>query len=351
MPARFDAVVHENTLVCDEHYRLVLRLTDPPQMEPTLPGQFIQLGCGPVIHGEPDPTPGHGDHTAGDHHADAIVWNPSSGPIQLGQDHQDHHELMQPTAMLRRPFSLAERTDGDDVTFLHIIHRVVGPGTSWLASRNVGDPLDLIGPLGNSFTLDADTTLALLVGGGVGLPPMFYLARYLHEAGCNVVAFIGATTASLLPVTIDPSQSPDPSGLPTACVREFAAMDAASVVTTDDGSLGMKGRITEGLAVTLEDLPEAARRHATIYTCGPNPMMQAAARLAHQFGVRCQVCLEQAMACGMGTCQSCIIKADPRRDGRGHADEPHGVTAQGTPWRYRLACTDGPVFPAEAVLW
>ena len=87
---------------------------------------------------------------------------------------------------------------------------------------------------------------------------------------------------------------------------------------------------------------DAAR--AVVFTCGPEPMMHAVAKLAKQHGVECQVCLEQAMACGMATCQSCIVKIED-------AKKPHGTTEHGRPWRFKLACTDGPVFAAEQVVW
>jgi dihydroorotate dehydrogenase electron transfer subunit len=81
-----------------------------------------------------------------------------------------------------------------------------------------------------------------------------------------------------------------------------------------------------------------------VFTCGPEPMMHAVAKLAAMHDVDCQVCMEQAMACGMGTCQSCVVKIEEH-------EQPHAVSETGRPWRFRLACTDGPVFRAEQVLW
>jgi dihydroorotate dehydrogenase electron transfer subunit len=108
------------------------------------------------------------------------------------------------------------------------------------------------------------------------------------------------------------------------------------MISTDDGSLGFKGYVTEMLRQVLAGLAPAQLRTAVIFCCGPTPMMKATAAVAAQFAVQCQVSLEQPMACGMGTCQSCIIKY-----------QPPGQKS----WVYKLTCTDGPVFKAEDILW
>jgi dihydroorotate dehydrogenase electron transfer subunit len=90
-----------------------------------------------------------------------------------------------------------------------------------------------------------------------------------------------------------------------------------------------------------------AAEQTLVFTCGPHAMMHAVAKLAAAHGVDCQVCLEQAMACGMGTCQSCVVKIDPAVYGQA----PQGVTDDGRPWRFKLACTDGPVFDSRVVVW
>ncbi|MEX0775706.1 MAG: hypothetical protein WD042_08315 [Phycisphaeraceae bacterium] len=325
---RFDALVEINRLICREHYRLRLRVTG--EFPPTLPGQFIQLGCrapdgvdegGPLLGADREWTPGQR----------CAVNQP---------------ELLAPLALLRRPFSLAGRGEDGDGTWLEIVHRVVGVGTDWLAHLQVGDAVDLIGPLGNSFTLPVDKSIGLLVGGGVGLPPMFYLAQAMRASGWRGVGFVGAMSRDLLAVTFDPAVAPNDGGTPIACVTEFARHDYPAVVTTNDGSLGLKGLITRGLEACLcaQSRDDAAR--TVVYTCGPEPMMHAVAKLAAAHGVLCQVCLEQAMACGMGTCQSCVVRIEDWQ-------RPQAVTAppESRPWRYRLACTDGPVFAAEQVVW
>lgn len=328
---RFDAVVELNRPLCREHFLLRVRVPTADTFPATRPGQFIQLGCRPPsVAIDADEFNGH-----------ALEWEPGQRPA-LSQP-----ELCHPLALLRRPFSLAGRGDDEQGTWLEVIHRVVGVGTAWLAALKPGDAVDLIGPIGNDFPLPAGKSLALLVGGGVGLPPMFYLAEALHVAGWRAVGFVGAMTRDLLAVTFDssdPKAAPNPQGLPQRSVTEFARYGFSSVITTDDGSLGLRGRITAGLERYLQQLSPADAAGAVVYTCGPEPMMHAVAKLAKAHGVECHVCLEQAMACGMATCQSCIVKIEDHQ-------RPHGVTPHGRPWRFKLACTDGPVFPAEVVVW
>ncbi len=322
MPTRglYRAVVEVNEPLCREHYRLRLRVTSP--FAATAPGQFIQLRCNSV--------------TPSDIESSDITWQMGQRPT-LGQV-----ELREPSAMLRRPFSLAGRGDDARGTWLEVVHRVVGTGTRWLEQRRIGDTVDFIGPLGNQFTLPPDKSLGLLVGGGVGLPPMFYLADALAAAGWDAVAFVGAQSADLLAVTWAGDQRPGTDGSPTACVQQFARY--GSVVTTDDGTLGLHGLITAGLERYVDTMGMRARSQAVLFTCGPLGMMRAAARIAAAAGIDAQVCMEQAMACGMGTCQSCIVRVEDR-----HA--PQGATSDGRPWRYRLCCTDGPVFDAGRIVW
>jgi dihydroorotate dehydrogenase electron transfer subunit len=227
--------------------------------------------------------------------------------------------------MLSRPFSLAGREDLPDGVRLTIIHRVVGTGTAWLSRLSRGDPLSVLGPLGNTFTLPPDNGTALLVGGGVGIPPMLYLAQHLRER--PTVAFCGATTRDLLPLQIIADFD---SNEPRLCIAEFAAHNIPSILTTDDGSFGQRGYVTQA----LEQYLDTHTANFTIYTCGPEPMMRRVADIAQTRNIPCQVAVERAMACGMGTCQSCVIKVK---------------TADG--WRYRLSCTDGPVFNATELLW
>jgi dihydroorotate dehydrogenase electron transfer subunit len=303
--AHFTAHVKANASLCREHYRLTLGLDVFPETEP---GQFVQLLC----------------RDADAHLSDEIEleWEPGQLPDVRGQ------ELLSPLAMLRRPFSLAGRRDSADGVELDVIHRVVGVGTEWLSQLRPGDEVSVLGPLGNRFELPRADGTGLLVAGGVGIPPMLYLAEKLER---RAIAFCGATTKDLLPFDLV-EVAEDPLK-PALRVAEFARHDLPAVVTTDDGTYGFRGFVTQALERYL-DSTDVDPGSFTIYTCGPELMMKRVAQIALQRGIPCQVAVERAMACGMGTCQSCCIKL-----------------REGADWRYRLACTDGPVFAAGDLLW
>jgi dihydroorotate dehydrogenase electron transfer subunit len=314
--SQFDSTVIENRFLCREHYRLIVRA--PRSFPPTRPGQFVQLACR--------------DMTLDYSPERELDWRDGQPLDAAGA------ELMAPLAYLRRPFSLAGRSDHSDGAHLEIIHRVVGVGTDWLSRLKVGDHVDVLGPLGNAFRLPAADELALLIGGGVGIPPMLYLASAI--GGRNGVAFSGALSRDLLPMTLtgDAPVTADPRPI----VEEFARYGISSVITTDDGSYGFRGFVTQALEQYLKARHSGLRR--VIYTCGPEPMMKRVADIAADHGIECQIAVERAMACGMGTCQSCCIrlKRDPKRDGQAFA---------GRDWIYKLACTDGPVFLGKDLLW
>jgi dihydroorotate dehydrogenase electron transfer subunit len=331
------ATVAANIPLCREHYRLVLSL---PFFPATSPGHFIQIAC------------------RDDGAEDAVQINSSSREFdwQPGQKLDIHDaDLCGRVAVIRRPFSLAGRRDlhqGDlpDKVEIDIIHRVVGIGTDWMAHLSPGDQVGILGPLGNAFSLPAENQIAILVGGGVGIPPMLYLADAL--AGRSAVAFAGALSRDLLPLTIasEAAGGDVDSISPTLCIAEFARNSIPSVISTDDGSFGYRGFVTQALEAYLDQNFASGSSakiagssdgalQPVIYTCGPEPMMKRVAEIAQQRGFPSQIAVERAMACGMGTCQSCVIKvrATNRPDGR--------------QWVYKLACTDGPVFMAEDLLW
>ena len=311
------AVVHSNHQICREHYRLVLRLPSFPQ---AVPGQFVQIACHPVDGDEFEPR--------------ELSWSDDRWPGPLDLD------LASSTPMLRRPFSLAGRRDTFAGVELEIIHRVVGRGSQYLSLVQVGEEVSLIGPLGNGFTLPSVGQDAILVGGGVGIPPMIHLAAAL--AGRPAVAFAGAVTADLMPLQINETDA-DPL-IPAFRVGEFARHGIPSVLSTDDGSTGFRGFITQALERYLDRLSlQSSALSPVIYTCGPELMMKRVGAIALERGIECQVAVERAMACGMGTCQSCCIKVKK--------PDPSQPPLPGSDWCYRLACTDGPVFRAEELLW
>ena len=327
--SQFTAIVAENEPLCREHYKLVLRLDAFPSTEP---GQFIQVACREMGANYSPET--------------ELDWQPGMTLDLEGR------ELMSPLALLRRPFSLAGRRDSSAGVELDLIHRIVGVGTDWMSRLAPGDQVNILGPLGNRFTLPATGQQAILVGGGVGIPPMLYLAEKL--AGQDAVAFCGALTRDLLPLTISTGvgNPGEDSFEPRRTIIEFARHGVQSVISTDDASWGFRGFVTQALERYLDKRQgdqtkleaEAPGSAAIIYTCGPEPMMKRVAQIAAARGIECQIAVERAMACGMGTCQSCCIrlKRDEARDGRAFA---------GKNWIYKLACTDGPVFKGSDLLW
>lgn len=203
--------------------------------------------------------------------------------------------------LLRRPISVS------DVDFsqnnVTLIYRIVGKGTALLAKYAAGTMLDCVGPLGNGFTLRGEKPL--LIGGGMGLAPLIYLARSLSPRPIDVL-MAGRTKEDMYWQDM------------------FQDICQELHITTDDGSLGVKG-------TALDLLPRIlSKNYDIIYTCGPRPMMAGVAALAQKFHIPCQVSLEKYMACGIGACLSCTCAAN-----------------DGT---RRKVCTDGPVFWAQEVL-
>lgn len=287
----FEARVLANRQVCREHYRLVLEARGFPHAEP---GQFVQLLC-----------------------------------------HDSAVPLGRADTFVRRPFSLGGLIEQSGSSHLVILHRAIGPGTRWLARLGEGQQVSVLGPLGGAFSIPQNRSTAWLVAGGIGLPPLIWFAEALRRAGQTVVAFCGARSADLLPLTRRAGTAVKGCE-PGLGFEEFAAHGVPVVVATDDGSLGYPGVVSSA----FQEYADAhANEHArvTVYTCGPEVMMRAVAGMAEARDLPCQVCLERVMACGMGTCQSCVVRIRDSEDHEG--------------WRYRLCCTDGPVFDSRRVIW
>ena len=235
---------------------------------------------------------------------------------------------------LPRAFSIYRISGGGGATgsrgegsppVIEILYKVLGKGTQHLSRMEPSQEVEILGPLGNAFAPPDDLTLAVLVAGGIGVPPIAALAAQMRNAECgmrNVEVFLGGKTSEDI-----------------LCVKDFEETGASVHITTEDGSLGTRGLVTDLLrpflltphAVRLSAHDEASR--LALYACGPPGMLAAVARLAEEFAVPCQVSVEANMACGFGACMGCAIevKAD--------------VTT------YKLVCKDGPLFDSREIKW
>ena len=303
-------IIVNNPSVCRDHHRMTIRV---PHFENAQPGQFVHL-CPPATTSETyraDDDPWSTAHDA--------WWNNLHSPL------------------LRRAFSVAElsrRADGVDID---VMYRVVGTATRWLASLQPSDAISVMGPLGKPFPMATNKPIAWLVAGGVGLPPLMWLAKSLKEYKKQTVAFCGAQSRDLLALTLEGRVLPAADAqIATMSAREFAEVDAPVVISTDDGSLGFQGHVGAALSAYAAANP-APNDALVVYTCGPERMMRFVAEFCAEREIECFVCVERNMACGTGMCQSCIV---PVRD-----------TSNAAGWRYQLCCTEGPVFDARTVIW
>lgn len=307
----YAARILANDRVCDEHYRLRMLA---PGLGATAPGQFIQLQCRPLREQVM---------------AHEVDW-PAEGPPRFTQP-----ELADKEPFLRRPISIAGRTETPQGPQLEIIYRTIGAGTKWLATAKPADSLSFMGPLGNAFPLKPEKKLAAVIGGGVGIPPMIYLATSLADAGVTPIAFFGVRAARLLPLTLIPGTDACTQGRPGPCVQELAKHCVSAAIASDDGSYGFHGLIGQAFANWLDNQgPDP--QDLVAYCCGPEPLMKAIGQCCIARGIECYLALERHMACGVGTCQSCVCKI--------RSASPGG-------WDFKLCCKDGPVFDAREVVW
>ncbi|HEY5032614.1 MAG TPA: dihydroorotate dehydrogenase electron transfer subunit [Actinomycetes bacterium] len=216
--------------------------------------------------------------------------------------------------LLRRAFSIYRVQErGVYGSTVEIIFAVHGKGTAWLAERRAHDPVDIVGPLGRPFALPKEPVTATLVGGGYGSAPLFSLAEQLRARGCRVDFVLGAASEG----------------------RLFGALEAKRMstqvsITTEDGSLGERGRVTDVLPSMIE------RSGAeVVYACGPMGMLRAVHTIAAAYGAHSQCAVEESMACGIGVCMTCVLPVV--------GDD--GLT------RMLRSCVEGPVFRGDRIRW
>ena len=269
---QFISMILSNAEVSPGYWRM--RMTAPPEFSSATPGQFVMVR----VSGAIDP-------------------------------------------LLRRPFGIFDvgsyiplQSGATTQPCFEMLYRVVGKGTALLASLHANDLLDVLGPLGTGFTLGEPDEEKLIVGGGVGLAPLYLLAKELVTAS-KVRLFAGGRTRDDI-----------------LCITEFERLGVECYTATEDGSLGECGLVTEALLRRLDQL----QGRATIFACGPHGMLNAVGNIAAERNIPCQVSLEGYMACGVGACLGCVAP------GRTHSAE--------TP-DFRCVCTEGPVFEAGELKW
>ena len=243
---------------------------------------------------------------------------------------EDLRDVARRQIILRRPFSFCEIRKTARGARIGILYNVRGPGTLRMTTLTSGDPVSLIGPLGDGFQIPSQLRRALLVAGGMGAPPIEYMAEYLsdHHPDVEVVAFAGARNLDDLPYDV---QIDNEKG---ALIDEFRRLNVESRIATDDGSVGFRGLVTGCLEQWLDANGPSAGQ-CIVYACGPEPMLAATAALAEKWGLECQLSMERMMACGIGLCQSCVV---PVRSSDGSVIN-------------KLCCKDGPVFCGKDVIF
>ena len=218
-------------------------------------------------------------------------------------------------ALLRRAFSISSATKpiGPGPGRIELVVAPHGPGSTWITEQPVGAALDVVGPLGRPFPLPTTGVPCVLVGGGYGSAPLFWLADALRERGCKSAVVLGAATRERL-----------------YGVRRAQQLGGQVVLTTDDGSLGVKGWVSDVLGEVI-----AKSGAAVVYACGPMGMLRSVSEIAGENGAVAQVAVEESMACGVGVCMTCVMP----------------VTGKDGQTRMVRSCVEGPVFRGDRLRW
>jgi dihydroorotate dehydrogenase electron transfer subunit len=216
--------------------------------------------------------------------------------------------------VLRRAFAISRVSTSTTVGgTMELIVAPHGQGSKWLCQQGEGVTLDLVAPLGTAFGIPTEPVSVLLVGGGYGSAPLFGLAELLNARGCRVDMLLGASTGSKIYAPMEGKRSVN-----------------SMRIYTEDGSMGMAGRVTDPIPEIIKDL-----NVAVIYSCGPMPMLAAITKISNQLDVVHQCAVEESMACGIGICMTCVLPV---------------ANEDGTISNLR-SCIDGPVMDGSKVQW
>lgn len=223
--------------------------------------------------------------------------------------------------VLRRPISIFDY----DETSVGMLYEVVGKGTAILSAKKPGEDLDILGPLGNGYSLPMDARKAILAAGGIGAAPLFSWAKELIQMNkrgrkIDIEILIGAKNEHKI-----------------LCEENFRKIGLNPLIATDDGSYGYKGYVTDLLKeqLTRHEPPAvgaaARRQDMVVYACGPETMLKNLSEVLIKNNIKGEMSMERWMGCGMGACLGCVVKT--------------------TDGKYKRACKDGPIFRADEIMW
>jgi len=219
----------------------------------------------------------------------------------------------QSALILRRAFAVYRAIDkGPMGGTIELVVAPHGQGSKWLCAQNVGEYVDLIGPLGTSFGIPTTNANTMLIGGGYGSAPLFALAEVLKNRGCRVDMVLGASTANKIYAPLEGKRSV-----------------SSLTLTTDDGTAGIHGQISEAIPRLIRELGTEV-----IYSCGPMGMLSAIAKITEEFDIAHHCAVEEAMACGIGVCMTCVVPVKFN----------DGIKMVRT-------CIDGPVMDGSEIIW
>lgn len=216
--------------------------------------------------------------------------------------------------LLRRPFSIHRLPAGNgDELQMDILYRMVGGFTRQLARQVPGNKLDMLGPIGHGFSVRLYQRPVAVTAGGIGVAPLVFLAQRLKQTGTDmnrIMVFLGGRSRSDI-----------------LCAEIFSELGTQVTITTEDGTAGKQGLVTDPLQKWIKD-----NNPEMIYACGPHPMLNAVGKAAQIHAIACEVSIETLMACGLGVCMGCAVSTNEAGEG------------------YRHVCKDGPVFDARVLV-
>lgn len=273
-----------------------------------------------------------------EHPGDQVILRVHAPEIAaMAKPGQFAHIQCDPSLAMRRPLSIMQVSVKNG--WVDFLFKVLGEGTRLLAKRKVDDVLSIMGPIGIPFETQMKHSRPLLIGGGVGIPPMVFLANSMREIKDAYQPFVIMGSEVPFPFKTQPSQIMVP-GIPGDVIAAMPLMDdwgfASRLASQQDNSGSFngcfKGYVTELARCWLDALNEEQRKEVAVFACGPHPMLEAVAKLAQEYHLPCQVSLEEFMACAVGGCAGCVVE----------------VQTESGPAMKRV-CVDGPVFDSKVV--